>query len=306
MHTPGAQELPAGMSVSRSGESGASSARRAHVNKHSCGVCYFRSRNIADMASHHLTTEDGAPADELCSGAPAFRNSYAHAVWIYAQTGGGSPHGAMNDGGADCCGVGAHLDFPADISSPPSEGASSPHVAGQQASDTVTGHSGPAAQAVAPRSVHACSAPLSDIMARLWQSTNPDDLVDILTPGSADRCSSTDPDDSESEENSPDTDMSAASSSIGDEHVMALLEHILTACTPVAEAHALLSIPHQAGTVPWRTMEPYLKVLREWHHECGRGPVLSVDLRIPVGAYQYDSRQAQHEQPTHVHMCDMH
>ena len=180
-HTPGTQESPAGLSVSRSGDSGASSARRAHVSKFWCGTCYSRSCSIANMASRHLTTEDGAPADEVCSGAPAFRNSYAHAVWTYAQTGGCSPHGAMNDGGSDCCGVCEHLDFPADISSPPAEGASSPHVPGQQASDTVTGHSGPAAQAAAPRSVHACSAPLSDIMARLWQSTNPDDLEDIVT-----------------------------------------------------------------------------------------------------------------------------
>ena len=59
---------------------------------------------------------------------------------------------------------------------------------------------------------------------------------------------------------------------------MALLEHILTSCTPVAEAHALLSILQQAGTVPWRTMEPYLKVLRDWHVECGRGPVGRVKL----------------------------
>jgi len=69
---------------------------------------------------------------------------------------------------------------------------------------------------------------------------------------------------------------------MGEEHVMELIEHIITSCTPVAEAHALLGILGKAGTVPWKSMPPYLKVLRAWHQECGRRPVLSKDLRIPV------------------------
>ena len=91
-----------------------------------------------------------------------------------------------------------------------------------------------------------------------------------------------DPDDSEPDEPCTDTDSSLASSPMGEEHVMELIEHIITSCTPVAEAHSLLAILAKAGTVPWKTLAPYLKVLREWHHECGRRPVLSKDLRILV------------------------
>ena len=86
-------------------------------------------------------------------------------------------------------------------------------------------------------------------------------------PCPPDPCRSAAPDDSEPDEQTPDTDASLASSSIGEEHVMALLEHIITSCTPVAEAHDLLAILTKAGTVPWKTLAPYLKVLRKWHHE---------------------------------------
>ena len=84
----------------------------------------------------------------------------------------------------------------------------------------------------------------------------------------------TDPDDSEPDEPCADTHWhsSAAFSPMGEEHVIELIEHIITSCTPVAEAHALLGILAKAGTVPWKSMPPYLKVLRAWHHECGRRP----------------------------------
>ena len=130
--------------------------------------------------------------------------------------------------------------------------------------------------------VHACAAPLSDIMAQLWETTDPVHLSDLLCSVSQEAFTIPDPDDSEPDEPCTDTDSSAASSQMGEEHVMELIEHIITSCTPVAEAHALLAILAKAGTVPWKTLAPYLKVLREWHHECGRRPVLSKDLRIPV------------------------
>ena len=79
-----------------------------------------------------------------------------------------------------------------------------------------------------------------------------------------------------------DTDQSVASSKMGDEYVMVAIKHIISACTPIAEANALLSILQQAGTVPWRTLQPYLNLLREWHQECGRQAVQTVDLGIPV------------------------
>jgi len=127
-----------------------------------------------------------------------------------------------------------------------------------------------------------CAAPLSDIMAQLWETTDPLHLSDLLSFVPPEVGTSPDPDDSEPDEPCADTDSSAASSKMGEEHVMELIEHIITSCTPVAEAHALLAILAKAGTVPWKTLAPYLKVLREWHHECGRRPVLSKDLHIPV------------------------
>ena len=165
---------------------------------------------------------------------------------------GGAPPSADGESSPS---AGAFEEFPADPGSPASAGA-----------------------------VQACSAPLSDIMAQLWETTDPLDLADMLSFCPPDTCTSPAPDDSEPDEPCPDTDSSAASSKMGEEHVMELIEHIITTCTPVAEAHALLAILTKAGTVPWKTLAPYLKVLREWHHECGRRPVLSKDLRIPVCA----------------------
>jgi len=77
-------------------------------------------------------------------------------------------------------------------------------------------------------------------------------------------------------------DAAAASCPMGEEHVLAIIEHIISTCTPVAEAHRLLSILQGAGTVPWKTLEPYVKVLRQWQSECGRHAVQSQDLRIQV------------------------
>ena len=153
------------------------------------------------------------------------------------------------------------------MSTPPENG----HVPGDQ-------------HAVAPPPVqqHPCSAPLSQILARLYLSTDAQDVGDLLGPCPVKSCASPDPDDSEPEDMAADTDQSSASSKIGEEHIMAVIEHIITACTPLAEANALLSILQQAGTVPGRTLPPYLKVLWEWHQECGRRDVQTVDLGIPV------------------------
>ena len=92
------------------------------------------------------------------------------------------------------------------------------------------------------------------------------------------------PNDSEPNDHPTDTDAVAASCAMGEEHVLAIIEHIISTCTPVAEVHSLLHILQGAGTVPWKTLEPYLKVLRQWHSECGRHSVQSQDLRIKVRA----------------------
>ena len=78
-----------------------------------------------------------------------------------------------------------------------------------------------------------------------------------------------------------DPDAAAASCPMGEEHVLAIIEHIISTCTPVAEAHRLLSILQGAGTVPWKTLEPYVKVLRQWQSECGRHAVQSRDVGTP-------------------------
>ena len=112
----------------------------------------------------------------------------------------------------------------------------------------VPGDSGTAA--TPPVQEHPCSAPLEHILARLYLSSDAQDVGDMLRRVPSTSCSSQDPDDSEPEDMAADTDQSTASSKMGDENVMAVIEHIITACTPVAEANALLTILQQAGTVP--------------------------------------------------------
>ena len=133
-----------------------------------------------------------------------------------------------------------------------------------------------------PAQRHACSVPLAQWLACVYLSTDPQDISDLLGEGVDERSRDPDPDDIDPEDMAPDTDQSAASSKMGDEHVMAIIEHIITASTPVAEANALLGILTDAGTMPWRTLEPYLKTLRAWHSECGRQPVQHMDIGIPV------------------------
>jgi len=135
-----------------------------------------------------------------------------------------------------------------------------------------------------PPSVAECAAPLQDIYARLWQSTDPSDLGGLVTLGTPSMDHDANPDDSEPDDHPTDTDAAAASCAMGEEHVLAIIEHIISTCTPVSEAHSLLHILQGAGTVPWKTLEPYLKVLRQWHSECGRHSVQSQDLRIKVRA----------------------
>ena len=244
-----------------SGHTLSSSDRRAQVNRLNCHECHFRSRHLGDMASHRHTSMGGLQGSEQCRGAVWFRHSYAHTVHS----------GVVVDG------VPANPDFSEDMGEdmPLQPESPPPQHAGQVPGDQ---------DAVAPPPVpqHPCSATLEHILARLYLSTDAQDVGDLLGPCPAKSCSSPDPDDSEPEDMAADTDQSAASSKMGDEHVMTVIEHIISACTPVAEANALLSILQQAGTVPWRTLQPYLNLLREWHQECGRQAVQTVDLGIPV------------------------
>jgi len=206
------------------------------------------------MAVHRHSDDANVVEHGQCSGAAMCATSYAHALRFDAEQGqglfGGAPECASTQSSPRALYLdawAAHPDSPA-----------------------------------ATAEVHACAAPLSDIMAQLWETTDPEQLHDLLRSVSQQAETITDPDDSEPDEPCADTHSSAASSPMGEEHVMELIEHIITSCTPVAEAHALLGILAKAGTVPWKSMPPYLKVLRAWHHECGRRPVLCKDLGIVV------------------------
>ena len=110
------------------------------------------------------------------------------------------------------------------------------------------------------------------------------DLGGLVTLGTPAMDPDANSDDSEPDDHPTDTDAAAASCAMGEEHVLAIIEHIISTCTPVSEAHSLLHTLQGAGTVPWKTLEPYLKVLRQWHSECGRHSVQSQDLRIKVRA----------------------
>jgi len=226
----------------------------SYGNAHRCTVCEFRCRSISQMAVHRHSDAADVGQHEQCSGASIFSTAYANAMRFDAE------HGQGLLGGAPEC-ASSH---------------SSPRALFE---DAGAAHpDSPAATA----DVHACAAPLSDIMAQLWETTDPEQLRDLLRSDLQQADTMPDSDDSEPDEPYADTDSSAASSPMGEEHVMELIEHIITSCTPASEAHALLGILAKAGTVPWKSMPPYLKVLRAWHQECGRRPVLSKDLGIPV------------------------
>jgi hypothetical protein len=164
-HTPVPRQLTsvARDSVSDNGVA-ASAGRHYYGKKHSCSVCEFRSRSIADMASHSHTDCEGVVVSQQCSGESIFTNSYAHAVHMCRQPGEGLYGGALvSPGGPRSPSAGAHMEFPQEPGSPASAGAMYTPPAGRQAQvqrDNVTA-------AGATRSVDACSAPLSDIMARL-------------------------------------------------------------------------------------------------------------------------------------------
>ena len=226
--------------------------RRA--NQHRCTVCGFRSRLISRMAQHSNSADTDAGLHEECSGASLFSTGYANALRLNAEHGpgllGGAPSSASNH--------------------------SSPRALFEEAGTSLPDSPPSSAQ------VPACAAHLSDMMARLSETTDPEQLGDLLRSDWQAADTTPDSDDSEPDEPHADTDSSAASSPMGEEHVMELIEHIITSCTPASEANALLGILAKAGTVPWKSMGPYTKTLRAWHKECGRRPVLSKDLGIPV------------------------
>ena len=128
----------------------------SYGNKHSCRVCAFRSRFISKMAVHTHSDDTKVVEHQQCSGASLFSTSYAHAMQFDAEQGQGLFGGAPSS---------------ADSESSPRAGSI----------DELAAHpESPAAAA----GVHACAAPLSDIMAQLWETTNPLHLSDLLCSGS--------------------------------------------------------------------------------------------------------------------------
>jgi len=95
-HTPVLCQLTSGAMETGSGSGvAASAARHYYGKKHSCSVCEYRSRSIADMAIHSHTDCEGVVVSEQCSGASIFTNSYAHAVHMCRQPGEGLYGGAL-------------------------------------------------------------------------------------------------------------------------------------------------------------------------------------------------------------------
>ena len=243
--------------------------QRVQPYRPSCPVCQYRSQNTnsgaMDMATHTVQGAGGDEPSPVCRGAALFTPTYAQSLdtrplqaprWLETDFVDNAVEHSGHHGGSP----------PSPASSPASLPASPPMAAAA---------SGPNAM------LFPCSAAaLEDIYAELWQSTDPADLSGLLAEGAQD--SHPDPDGSDADDPHTDTDSAAAASAMGDPHVLAIIEHIITTCTPVAEAHRLLSILQEAGTVPWKTLDPYVKVLRQWQSECGRVPVMSQDLRTKV------------------------
>jgi len=232
-------------------------------------VCSYRSHSTGsgalDMATHTVGGADGDDTSPVCPGAQMFSPTYAQSLDMRTLQ---DPRWLDSDlvrDGAD--------NIAEDCGSPP-PAASSPM-------------SLPTSPCMASSAAGPCTlffpesaAPLKDIYAKLWLSTDPADIRGLLAEGA--QSSHTDPDDSDPDDQHTDTDAAAASCAMGEEHVLAIIEHIIGTCTPVTEAHRLLSILQGAGTVPWKTLDPYVKVLRQWQSECGRQAVQSKDLRIQV------------------------
>jgi len=232
-----------------------------------CPVCSYRTPRLRDigaldMATHNAGGTDGAA---ICPGSQMFSPTYAQSLDM-------RPWQDPRSLDSDLLGDGAD-DMDGNRGSP-QPGASSPMSI--PASPSL--HS--SAAGASPASWPETAAPLQDIYAQLLLSTDPADIRGLLAEGV--KSSLPDPDDSDPDEQHTDTDAAAASCAMGEEHVMAIIEHIIATCTPVSEAHRLLSILQGAGTVPWRTLDPYVKVLRQWQSECGRQDVQSHDLRIQV------------------------
>jgi len=243
---------------------------RPYRHRPSCPVCSYREQSMAGpmaMATHTAGGADGDGTSPVCPGAQMFSPTYAQSLDMRPLQGPRWLEIDLLGDGADDTAADSGSPLP-DASSPMSL-PPSPCMATSAAENS-------------PPSVPECAAPLQDIYAKLWLSTDPADLRGLLKEGASAMSSRADPDESEPDDHHTDTDAAAASCPMGEEHVLAIIEHIISTCTPVAEAHSLLSILQGAGTVPWKTLEPYVKVLRQWQSECGRHAVQSQDLRIQV------------------------
>ena len=215
-----------------------------------------------DMATHTTGGTDGAA---VCPGSQIFGPTYAQSLDMQMWQDRRSLDNDLLGAGAD------HL---------PGAGGSPQPEASAPMSIPASPCQHSSAVGASPASWPESAAPLQDIYAQLLLSTDPADIRGLLAEGV--KSSLPDPDDSDPDEQHTDTDAAAASCAMGEEHVLAIIEHIIATCTPVAEAHTLLTILQGAGTVPWRTLDPYVKLLRQWQSECGRHDVQSQDLRIQV------------------------
>ena len=108
------------------------------------------------MAVHSHSDDTNVVEHQECIGASVFATSYAHAMQFDAVQGpslfGGAPSSADSESSPR---AGSIDELAAHPESPAGSGG-----------------------------VHACAAPLSDIMAQLWETTDPLHLSDLLCSGS--------------------------------------------------------------------------------------------------------------------------
>ena len=184
-----------------SGGSIESSEHNRRLLKINCHVCHFRSRQWADIADHQYTAADGLQSSVRCSGADAYRRTYALTV----QTRSAGHDDLQNPDFGDS--EDAALQPVSPIHSR-AGGLSASPADGPRAHDAHAGSPRPAQR-------HACSVPLAQWLARVYLSTDPQDISDLPEEGADMLSCDPDPDDSDPEDMALDTDQSAASSKMG-------------------------------------------------------------------------------------------
>lgn len=158
----GAQGTPGCVTV----DGATASKTRSQPQKHSCSLCAYRSRSWPHMAAHPAPEGACGGVSPICPGAHDFRRSYACALNMH-----GWPDQRTLE--HDLCSA-AQDDVPVDEDSPDPElplpmSVGAPSAAAEPQQDLP--------------SLGGCAANLAEIYGRLWLSTNPTDIGDLVSLG---------------------------------------------------------------------------------------------------------------------------